>query len=219
VGDAVLVRLTDESHLHHAATLNRVQHLTHGLVAHLAVRTNVNLGLRHSYRDFLDAIEEYLRHRGSRRLAYDAKASLARLQVAISGESSGEDRKLAIANLLGECRFGYHAALSAWPGNEGARQGLDLEVSGTIYLGGTGYIRNGNGAYITYGANGSSTPSTIRQAGAAITITLGTASGTSYTNTTAASMTWTPSSSATDIAGNADTLTTATQSGSRHINF
>ena len=32
---------------------------------------------------------------------------------------------LAVANLLGECRFGYHAALSAWPGNEAARSGLD----------------------------------------------------------------------------------------------
>jgi hypothetical protein len=90
---------------------------------------------------------------------------------------------------------------------------------GTIYLGGTGYLRNGDGAYITYGATGSSTPSTIRQSGAAITITLGTASGSSYTNTTAAALTWTPSSSATDIAGNAGTTTTATQSGSRHVNF
>jgi hypothetical protein len=90
---------------------------------------------------------------------------------------------------------------------------------GTIYLGGTGYVRSGAGAYITYGATGSSTPSTIKQTGTAVTITLGTASGSSYTNTTPAGMTWTPSSSATDIAGNAGTVTTATQSGSRHINF
>jgi hypothetical protein len=90
---------------------------------------------------------------------------------------------------------------------------------GTIYLGGTGYVTAGTGSYITYGADGSAIPSTIRQTGAAITITLGTASGSSYTNTTAAAMTWTPSSSATDIAGNAGTSTTATQSGSRHVNF
>ena len=70
------------------------------------------------------AIDEYLRHRGSRKLAHDAKRSLTLLQKAIDGEH-GEDRKLAVANLLGECRFGYHAALSAWPANETARNGLD----------------------------------------------------------------------------------------------
>ena len=40
-------------------------------------------------------------------------------------QAPGDDRKLAVANLLGECRFGYHAALQAWPANEAARAGLD----------------------------------------------------------------------------------------------
>ena len=71
------------------------------------------------------AIDEYLRHRGSRKLAHDAKQSLTLLQKAIDGEPAGDDRKLAVANLLGECRFGYHAALSAWPANDAARNGLD----------------------------------------------------------------------------------------------
>ncbi len=71
------------------------------------------------------AIDEYLRHRGSRRLAHDAKASLARLQSILEDPATGPEQGLAIANLLGECRFGYHAALSAWSGNEAARQGLD----------------------------------------------------------------------------------------------
>jgi hypothetical protein len=71
------------------------------------------------------AIDEYLRHRGSRRLAHDAKQSLLRLKTIIADEPRGEDRKLEIAHLLGECRFGYHAALSAWPDNPAARQGLD----------------------------------------------------------------------------------------------
>jgi serine/threonine-protein kinase len=70
------------------------------------------------------AIDDYLRHRGSRKLAHDAKQSLTLLQKAIDGEA-GEERKLAVANLLGECRFGYHAALSAWPANDAARHGLD----------------------------------------------------------------------------------------------
>jgi serine/threonine protein kinase len=71
------------------------------------------------------AIDEYLRHRGSRRLAHDAKQSFTLLQKALEEDSPGEERMLAVANLLGECRFGYHAALSAWPGNESARSGLD----------------------------------------------------------------------------------------------
>ncbi|HEX3344618.1 MAG TPA: bifunctional serine/threonine protein kinase/MFS transporter [Polyangiaceae bacterium] len=71
------------------------------------------------------AVDEYLRHRGSRKLAHDAKQSLTLLQKAVEGDPAGEDRKLAVANLLGECRFGYHAALSAWPANETARNGLD----------------------------------------------------------------------------------------------
>ncbi len=71
------------------------------------------------------AIDEYLRHRGSRKLAHDAKQSLALLEKALREDAPGEDRKLAVANLLGECRFGYHAALSAWPQNEAARHGLD----------------------------------------------------------------------------------------------
>ena len=71
------------------------------------------------------AVDEYLLHRGSRKLAHDARQSLSRLQQTIESEAAGPERELAIANLLGECRFGYHAALSAWPGNEAARQGLD----------------------------------------------------------------------------------------------
>jgi hypothetical protein len=78
------------------------------------------------------AIEEYVRHRGSRRLAHDAKQSLARLRKTMSSapatveeREEREERKIAIAHLLGECRFGYHAALSAWPENDAAREGLD----------------------------------------------------------------------------------------------
>jgi serine/threonine-protein kinase len=70
------------------------------------------------------AVEEYLRHRGSRKLAHDAKQSLVLLERAIK-DPPGDERKLAVANLLGECRFGYHAALQAWPENEAARHGLD----------------------------------------------------------------------------------------------
>jgi hypothetical protein len=89
---------------------------------------------------------------------------------------------------------------------------------GTIYLGATGYLKSGP-TYVTYGATGSATLSTIKRTGSTITITLGTPSGATTTNTTAARMTWTPSTAATDIAGNATSSTTATQSGTPHANF
>jgi serine/threonine-protein kinase len=78
------------------------------------------------------AIEEYLRHRGSRKLARDAKQSLSRLLDVLEHGPSGEDRSLAVFNLLGECRFGYRAALSAWPDNEAARKGLDRALLAVI---------------------------------------------------------------------------------------
>jgi serine/threonine-protein kinase len=71
------------------------------------------------------AIEEYLRHRGSRKLAHDARQSLVRLEETIASDVRGAEREIMIANLLGECRFGYHAALQAWSDNEAARKGLD----------------------------------------------------------------------------------------------
>ena len=75
--------------------------------------------------EFKKACEGYLQHRGSRKLAWDAKQSLAELTRTIHEEPPGEDRNLAVFNLLGECRFGYRAALSAWPDNESAKRGLD----------------------------------------------------------------------------------------------
>ena len=78
-----------------------------------------------SAEEFRAAIDAYLRHRGSRKLAHEAKRSLTRLLHTLEHEPPGEDRALAVFNLLGECRFGYRAALSAWPENEAARKGLD----------------------------------------------------------------------------------------------
>lgn len=88
---------------------------------------------------------------------------------------------------------------------------------GTIYLGSPNYLKTGT--YITYGAVGAATVSTITRSGSTITIRLGTPSGSPATSTTAAAMTWTPSTAAWDIAGNAMQATTATQSGPVHVNF
>ncbi len=90
---------------------------------------------------------------------------------------------------------------------------------GIISLGSSGWANSGAGTYIVYGATGSATPSTMTLSGSVITFVLGVPNGTSLTNTTAAAMVWTPSTSATDIAGNANTATAATQSGSVHVNF
>jgi eukaryotic-like serine/threonine-protein kinase len=81
---------------------------------------------------FRDAVENYMSHRGSRKLAWDAKQSLTALLRTLSDEPPGEERTLAVFNLLGECRFGYRAALSAWPENEAARRGLDRALLGVV---------------------------------------------------------------------------------------
>jgi hypothetical protein len=65
------------------------------------------------------------------------------------------------------------------------------------------------------------TSSTMTQSGATVTITLGTTTGGSSlkTNTTVANMTWTPSATATDLAGNAMTNTTRTENGALDVDF
>jgi hypothetical protein len=90
---------------------------------------------------------------------------------------------------------------------------------GTVDLGSRGYLNTGSGQYVVYGATGTATPSTMVQSGSSIVITLGTSGGASSTSTTHAPMVWTPSTSPTDIAGNAVSATAATQSGSVHVNF
>lgn len=72
-----------------------------------------------------DALRAYVRHRGSRRLAWEAKQSLGELLERVAQPAGAEDDDLALYNLLGEVRFGYRAALEAWPENRAARQGLD----------------------------------------------------------------------------------------------
>ncbi len=85
-----------------------------------------------SAEEFRIAVEAYVQHRGSRKLAHEAKRSLTRLVETIANEPKGEDRSLAIFNLLGECRFGYRSALSAWPENDAARKGLDQALLAVV---------------------------------------------------------------------------------------
>ncbi len=76
---------------------------------------------RHASADELRlALERYGKHRGSMRLVERAAESLARLRASIA---SGEPRRV-LYNLLGECRFGYRAALVEFGENDDARIGL-----------------------------------------------------------------------------------------------
>jgi hypothetical protein len=74
-----------------------------------------------------------------------------------------------------------------------------------------------NGDYVTANTVFSGT---MAQGGATITVTLGTmSSGAAGTNTVALAMTWTPSATATDAAGNACTTTPRTESGTNDVDF
>lgn len=84
---------------------------------------------------------------------------------------------------------------------------------GTVSLGRTDYVT----ANRTFGASG--TASTMVQSGATITITLGTASGATGTAGGNGTMTWPPSATATDRAGNACSSAGVTESGAADKEF
>ncbi len=84
---------------------------------------------------------------------------------------------------------------------------------GSVNLGRTDFVT----ATRDFGAT--STAATMTQSGNAITLTLGTPSGTTGTGAGAAAMIWTPVATATDIAGNAATTTARTETGTADLDF
>jgi hypothetical protein len=78
---------------------------------------------------------------------------------------------------------------------------------GSVDLGAAGYVNASS--TITFGVTG--TASSMVQSGANVTITLGTPSTTAKTVGTTTKMIWTPSTTPTDLAGNACTAATFTQ--------
>ncbi|HEY2056646.1 MAG TPA: hypothetical protein VGH14_22145 [Solirubrobacterales bacterium] len=84
---------------------------------------------------------------------------------------------------------------------------------GSVNLGRTEYVT----ANATFGATG--TASTMVENGEAITVTLGTASSGTSTALIGGTMIWTPSASAYDRAGNAETTTTRSESGTSDRDF
>lgn len=72
-------------------------------------------------------------------------------------------------------------------------------------------------ATVTFGASG--TPSTMTQSGTTISVTLGTQAGTTNKVTSSATAVWTPSSAATDAAGNGCSTAPVNESGVYDRNF
>ncbi|MBA3457236.1 MAG: hypothetical protein H0T42_29410, partial [Deltaproteobacteria bacterium] len=68
------------------------------------------------------ALQGYLEHRGSSRLAASATELLGKL-LGITAERD-RARSEEIYRLLATCRFGFHQALAVWPTNRDARAGI-----------------------------------------------------------------------------------------------
>jgi hypothetical protein len=84
---------------------------------------------------------------------------------------------------------------------------------GSVNLGRADYTSSN----LTFGATG--TASSMTMSGSTITVTLGTQSAAAITAGATGTMTWTPSASATDAAGNATSTTAVTESGAADREF
>ncbi|UJR81374.1 serine/threonine-protein kinase [Sandaracinus amylolyticus] len=74
------------------------------------------------------AVEGFLRHRGAVQLAIEAERSLAALEEELAREDATPAREV-IDRHFAECRFGFRAALRAWPEGTRAKEGLERAVS------------------------------------------------------------------------------------------
>ncbi|MCB9628764.1 MAG: serine/threonine protein kinase [Sandaracinaceae bacterium] len=70
------------------------------------------------------ALEGYLRHRGSERIAARALERLAELEVCLGSAQAAPEDAQQLHGLVSECRFGFREALAQWPENNAARAGL-----------------------------------------------------------------------------------------------
>ncbi len=78
------------------------------------------------------ALEDFLRHRGSLEIAADAQRSLDELIAELGSQRDSEEQRQRVYNLLGECRFGFRQALRAWADNPVAAQGLTDAISAMV---------------------------------------------------------------------------------------
>jgi hypothetical protein len=82
---------------------------------------------------------------------------------------------------------------------------------GTLCLGGNGYV--------TTARTFTNSSMTMSAGGTVVTIVLGTPSGATATQAGTTTMTWTPSATALDVAGNACTTAVVTESGGADVEF
>lgn len=78
-----------------------------------------------------EALAEFLRHRGSHRLAAAAAARLAVLEAELGLPAPQRER---VSPLVSECRFGFMQALSEWPENPTAREGLERSIRAAAWF-------------------------------------------------------------------------------------
>jgi serine/threonine-protein kinase len=76
--------------------------------------------------DLRIAIAEFLEHRTSGQIARESHERLRELEAQLA---SPEATRVTMYQLFGQCRFGFQAALRAWPENAGARKGLDRALA------------------------------------------------------------------------------------------
>ena len=80
-----------------------------------------------------EAVQRFLRHRGSAQLAQQADRSRRVLLALVAEEDSDiETQRREIYSRLAECRFGYREALNGWPDNEAAARGLAQALTAVI---------------------------------------------------------------------------------------
>lgn len=81
------------------------------------------------------AVQSFLERRDSRELATAAHADLVRLEAALKVALQDPEAPHAdVFDLFGACRFGFKAALRAWPDNTDASEGLERAVRAMIEL-------------------------------------------------------------------------------------
>jgi hypothetical protein len=76
-----------------------------------------------------------------------------------------------------------------------------------------------SGSYVAFGLSGQGTPSRMTATGSALSFVLGTPTGSVGTASGSGTMTWTPSTTATDRAGNAMSSSSRTEAGTSDKDF
>jgi hypothetical protein len=78
---------------------------------------------------FRVALEDFMQHRSSSRLASKAGETLEALAAVIRNDDDPATKHAKIEGLFGACRFGFAEALQMWPENAPAADGLDLALA------------------------------------------------------------------------------------------